>query len=97
MKYYIHRKNNETNSYDIGSDLQIRNYSYIDSIQTNPNIIDNSKYIKLVNSLNEKQYTFFLYIMQQCLQKQKPNINLSSWWSRNRQIPCFKSFISRFI
>ena len=62
------QENNETNSYDIGSDLQIRNYSYIDSIQTNPNIIDNSKYIKLVNSLNEKQYTFFLYIMQQCLQ-----------------------------
>ena len=62
------QENNETNSYDIGSDLQIRNYSYIDSIQTNPNIIDNSKYIELVNSLNEKQYTFFLYIMQQCLQ-----------------------------
>ena len=28
------QENNETNSYDIGSDLQIRNYSYIDSIQT---------------------------------------------------------------
>ena len=48
------QENNETNSYDIGSDLQICNYSYIDSIQTNPNIIDNSKYIELVNSLNEK-------------------------------------------
>ena len=42
-------------------------YNFIDSIQTKPNIIDNSELIKLINSLNCKQYEFFLYIMQQQL------------------------------
>ena len=41
--------------------------NYIDSVQTKPNILDRTEFMELVNSLNDKQYTFFLYIMQQQL------------------------------
>lgn len=65
----LHPQENE--QYDIGSDLQIRNYNYVNSIQTNPNIVDNSAYMELINSLNEKQHNFFSYIMQETLQNEK--------------------------
>ena len=52
------------NNYDLQQDLKIQKYNYIDSIQTKPNILDNTELIKLINSLNCKQYEFFLYIMQ---------------------------------
>ena len=68
----LHPQGNEENhSYDIASDLQIRNYNYINSIESNTKIIDNTKYIQLINSLNEKQYLFFSYIMTQGLQNSK--------------------------
>ena len=45
----------------------MQKYTYIDSVQTKPNILDSTQFIELINSLNTKQYTFFLYIMQQQL------------------------------
>ena len=55
------------NNYDLQQDLKIQKYNYIDSIQTKQNILDNIELIKLINSLNCKQYEFFLCIMQQQL------------------------------
>ena len=53
--------------YDLKEDLKMQKYNYIDSVQTKPNILDNTQFMELINSLNTKQYTFFLYIMQQQL------------------------------
>ena len=64
-KFLIPDDNTEMNNYDLQQDLKILKYNYIDSIQTKPNILDNTELIKLINSLNCKQYEFFLYIMQQ--------------------------------
>ena len=66
-KFLIPDDNTEMNNYDLQQDLKIQKYNYIDSIQTKPNILDNTELIKLINSLNCKQYEFFLYIMQQQL------------------------------
>ena len=66
-KFLIPDDNTEINNYDLQQDLKIQKYNYIDSIQTKPNILDNTELIKLINSLNCKQYEFFLYIMQQQL------------------------------
>ena len=66
-KFLIPNDNTEMNNYDLQQDLKIQKYNYIDSIQTKPNILDNTELIKLINSLNCKQYKFFLYIMQQQL------------------------------
>ena len=66
-KFLIPDDNTEMNNYDLQQDLKIPKYNYIDSVQTKPNILDNTELIKLINSLNCKQYEFFLYIMQQQL------------------------------
>ena len=66
-KFLIPDDNTEMNNYDLQQDLKIQKYNYIDSIQTKPNILNNTELIKLINSLNCKQYEFFLYIMQQQL------------------------------
>ena len=52
---------------DLKEDLKMQKYTYIDSVQTKPNILNSTQFIELINSLNTKQYTFFLYIMQQQL------------------------------
>ena len=64
-KFFIRHDNTEMNNYDLQQDLKIQQYNYIDSIQTKPNILDNTELKKLINSLISKQYEFFLYIMQQ--------------------------------
>jgi len=56
---------NITDTYDLKEDLKIPEHNYIDSIQTKPNILDTTEFLQLINSFNTKQYTFFLYIMQQ--------------------------------
>ena len=56
---------NTDNKYDLNEDLKISKHNYIDSIQTKPNILDNTEFIHLINSFNTRQYKFFLYIMQQ--------------------------------
>ena len=53
------------NTYDLKEDLKIPKHNYIDSVQTKPNILDNTEFLQLINSFNTKQYKFFLYIMQQ--------------------------------
>ena len=45
----------------------MQKYSYIDSVQTKSNILGSTQFRELINSLNAKQYTFFLHIMQQQL------------------------------
>ena len=67
----LHPQENDNNFYDIASDLQLDNYNYINSIETKTKVIDNTKYIDLINSLNEKQFIFFSYIMREGLQNQK--------------------------
>ena len=95
-KFLIPDDNTEMNNYDLQQDLKIQKYNYIDSIQTKPNILDNTELIKLINSLKCKQYEFFLYIMQQQLHKQRStNISLFTWWSWYRKILCIESYISR--
>ena len=59
--------NQKDMEYDLKEDLKMQKYNYIDSVQTKPNILDNTQFMELINSLNTKQYTFFLYIMQQQL------------------------------
>ena len=63
---------NETNdnTYDLQQDLKIQKFNYIDSIQTKPNILDNTHLTQLINSLNSKQYKFYQYIIQQELQNE---------------------------
>ena len=57
---------NTNNTYDLNDDLKISKHNYIDSIQTKPNILDNTEFLHLINSFNTRQYKFFLdYIMQQ--------------------------------
>ena len=56
---------NTDNKYDLNEDLKISKHNYIDSVQTKPNILDNTEFIHLINSFNTRQYKFFLYIMQQ--------------------------------
>ena len=56
---------NANNIYDLNDDLKISKHNYIDSIQTKPNILDNTEFLHLINSFNTRQYKFFLYIMQQ--------------------------------
>ena len=59
---------NTKNTYDLKDDLKISKHNYIDSIQTKPNILDNTEFLHLINSFNTRQYKFFLYIMQQQIQ-----------------------------
>ena len=63
---------NETNdnTYDLQQDLKIQKFNYIDSIQTKPNILDDTHLTQLINSLNSKQYKFYQYIIQQELQNE---------------------------
>ena len=56
---------NTNNTYDLNDDLKISKHNYIDSIQTKPNLLDNTEFLHLINSFNTRQYKFFLYIMQQ--------------------------------
>ena len=56
---------NTNNIYDLNDDLKISKHNYIDSVQTKPNILDNTEFLHLINSFNTRQYKFFLYIMQQ--------------------------------
>ena len=56
---------NTVNEYDLNKDLKISKHNYIDSVQTKPNILDNTEFIHLINSFNTRQYKFFLYIMQE--------------------------------
>ena len=56
---------NTNNTYDLNNDLKISKHNYIDSIQTKPNILDNTEFLLLINSFNTRQYKFFLYVMQQ--------------------------------
>ena len=58
------------NTYDLQEDLKIQKFNYIDSIQTKPNILDNTDLTKLINSLNLKQYKFYQYIIQKELQNE---------------------------
>ena len=69
--YHILNPQENNNFCDIGSDLQIHNYKYINSVETKKKIVNNTKYIQLINSLNEKQYVFFSYIMREGLQNTK--------------------------
>ena len=57
----------ENNTYDLQEDLKIQKFNYIDSIQSKPNILDDSEFTQLMNLLNNKQYHFFQYIMRQQL------------------------------
>ena len=52
---------------DISADLHMCTSKYIDSVQSNPEIMDSQKYSDLVDSLNTKQYEFYLYIMKKAL------------------------------
>ena len=70
--------------YDLKEDLKMQKYTYIDSIQTKPNILDSTQLMELINSLNTKQYIFFLYIMQQQLHNENQQTG-------NRKIPCLKA------
>ena len=56
---------NTLNEYDLNEDLKISKHNYIDSVQTKPNILDNTEFIHLINSFDTRQYKFFIYIMQQ--------------------------------
>ena len=67
FQFLIPNNNNSNTKYDLHQDLKITKYNYVDSVQTKPNILDNTEFIDLINSLNTKQYKFFLYIMQQQL------------------------------
>ena len=64
-KYSFLIPTQNTNKYDLNDDLKISKHNYIDSIQTKPNILDNTEFLHLINSFNTRQYKFFLYIMQQ--------------------------------
>ena len=67
FKYLIPNDDGKDMEYDLKEDLKMQKYTYIDSVQTKPNILNSTQFIELINSLNTKQYTFFLYIMQQQL------------------------------
>ena len=56
---------NTNNTYDLNDDLKISKHNYINSIQTKPNILDNTEFLHLINSFNTRHYKFCLYIMQQ--------------------------------
>ena len=56
---------NTNNIYDLNDNLKISKHNYIDSVQTKPNILDNTEFLHLINSFNTRKYKFFLYIMQQ--------------------------------
>ena len=57
-------------THDLQQDLKIQKFNYIDSIQTKPNILDDTHLTQLINSLNSKQYEFYHYIIQQELQNE---------------------------
>ena len=67
LQFLIPNNENSNTKYDLHQDLKITKYNYVDSVQTKANILDNTEFIDLINSLNTKQYKFFLYIMQQQL------------------------------
>ena len=66
----------ETNEYDLSDDLKIQKTNYINTIITKPNIINKEEFINLINKLNQKQYEFFLYIMEQEIQKNDNQITV---------------------
>ena len=59
----------QSNEYDLSDDLKIQKTNYIKTIITKPNIINKEEFINLKNNLNRKKYEFFLYIMEQEIQK----------------------------
>ena len=71
FQFLIPNNNNPNPKYDLQDDLKIKKHNYVDSVQTKPNVLDNTQFIQLINSLNIKQYKFFLYIMQQEIHKSK--------------------------
>ena len=95
--YKILNPQENNNFYDIGSDLQIHNYNYINSVETKKKIVNNTKYIQLINSLNEKQYVFFSYIMREGLQNTKQILTCLHGGAGNRKISRIICYISRFI
>ena len=52
---------------DISADLNMPTNKFYDSVQTKPNILSAQQYTELVDSLNTKQYKFYLYIMNKAL------------------------------
>ena len=70
FQFLIPNNNNPNPKYDLQDDLKIKKHNYVDSVQTKPNVLDNTQFIQLINSLNIKQYKFFLYIMQQEIHNQ---------------------------
>ena len=60
FKCLIPNDNGKDMEYDLKEDLKMQKYTYIDSIQTKPNILDSTQFIELINSLNTKNIHFSL-------------------------------------
>ena len=52
---------------DISGDLNIPTNKFLDSVQQTANVIETKDYYNLVDSLNTKQYQFYVYIMNKAL------------------------------